>query len=182
MPPRRCARLREGELRHRRRAGIVGPGARQFARARLRRRGHRRAPAFGIRIEPVLTAHPTEAKRLSVLDQHRAIYQLIQERERALLTPTDSKRLHAQTKAALERLWRTGEILLTKPDISDERRNVLYYLRDVFPSVLPAPRDPAPLRLGIRRVRSRAHQRPGAHAANLLRHMGGRATATAIPA
>jgi phosphoenolpyruvate carboxylase len=90
-----------------------------------------------IRVEPVLTAHPTEAKRLSVLDQHRAIYQLIQERERALLTPTDSKRLHAQTRAALERLWRTGEILLTKPDLTDERRNVLYYLRDVFPSVLP---------------------------------------------
>jgi phosphoenolpyruvate carboxylase len=90
-----------------------------------------------IRVEPVLTAHPTEAKRLSVLDQHRAIYQLIQERERALLTPSDTKRLHAQTRAALERLWRTGEILLTKPDLSDERRNVLYYLRDVFPSVLP---------------------------------------------
>jgi phosphoenolpyruvate carboxylase len=90
-----------------------------------------------IRVEPVLTAHPTEAKRLSVLDQHRALYQLIQERERALLTPTDAKRLAAQTRAALERLWRTGEILLQKPDLSDERRNVLYYLRDVFPSVLP---------------------------------------------
>jgi phosphoenolpyruvate carboxylase len=90
-----------------------------------------------VRVEPVLTAHPTEAKRLSVLDQHRALYQLIQERERALLTPTDDKRLQAQTRAALERLWRTGEILLAKPELSDERRNVLYYLRDVFPSVLP---------------------------------------------
>jgi len=90
-----------------------------------------------IRIEPVLTAHPTEAKRLSVLDQHRALYELIQERERPLLTPSDAKRLQARTRAALERLWRTGEILLTKPDLSDERRNVLYYLRDVFPSVLP---------------------------------------------
>src|SRR5208282_5577478 len=69
-------------------------------------------------------------------DQHRALYQLIQERERALLTPTDTKRLAAQTRAALERLWRTGEILLTKPGLTDERRNVLYYLRDVFPAVL----------------------------------------------
>ena len=88
-------------------------------------------------MEPVLTAHPTEAKRLSVLDQHRALYQLIQERERPMLTPADENRLRVQTKAALERLWRTGEILLTKPEIADERRNVLYYLRDVFPSVLP---------------------------------------------
>jgi phosphoenolpyruvate carboxylase len=90
-----------------------------------------------VRVEPVLTAHPTEAKRLSVLDQHRAIYQLIQKREQALLTPSETKRLHSETRAALERLWRTGEILLTKPEIADERRNVLYYLRDVFPSVLP---------------------------------------------
>jgi phosphoenolpyruvate carboxylase len=90
-----------------------------------------------IRIEPVLTAHPTEAKRLSVLDQHRAIYRLIQERERAAASSAETRRLAAQTRAALERLWRTGEILLSKPDLSDERRNVLYYLRDVFPSVLP---------------------------------------------
>jgi phosphoenolpyruvate carboxylase len=128
--------LRETEL------GVTAePGLWGQALANLRERG------FGpeqiasrlnsIRIEPVLTAHPTEAKRLSVLDQHRALYQLIQERERSHLTPADSKRLNSQTRAALERLWRTGEILLSKPDLSDERRNVLYYLRDVFPSVLP---------------------------------------------
>src|SRR6516162_10032642 len=32
---------------------------------------------------------------------------------------------------------RTGEILLQKPTLADERRNVMHYLRDVFPSVLP---------------------------------------------
>lgn len=128
--------LREGEL------GMAAePGLWGQALANLRERGFSgpdiasRLPS--VRVEPVLTAHPTEAKRLSVLDQHRAIYQLIQERERALLTPTDTKRVQDQTRAALERLWRTGEILLSKPDLSDERRNVLYYLRDVFPSVLP---------------------------------------------
>ena len=128
--------LRESELGVTAEHGLWGQ-----ALARLSERGFSGADIATrlncIRIEPVLTAHPTEAKRLSVLDQHRAIYQLIQERERAMLTPTDSRRLHSQTKAALERLWRTGEILLTKPGIPDERRNVLYYLRDVFPSVLP---------------------------------------------
>jgi phosphoenolpyruvate carboxylase len=128
--------LREGEL------GVAAePGLWGQALANLQERAFTgpdiASRLHSIRVEPVLTAHPTEAKRLSVLDQHRAIYQLIQERERAQLTPTDSKRLQAQTRAALERLWRTGEILLAKPDLSDERRNVLYYLRDVFPSVLP---------------------------------------------
>jgi phosphoenolpyruvate carboxylase len=89
-----------------------------------------------IRVEPVLTAHPTEAKRLSVLDQHRAIYALLEERQRKNLTPSEERVLRAQTKAALERLWRTGEILLEKPTLADERRNLMHYLRDVFPNVL----------------------------------------------
>ncbi len=90
-----------------------------------------------VRVEPVLTAHPTEAKRLSVLDQHRELYKLIRTRERAETPPSEQKRAREKTKAALERLWRTGEILLNKPKVADERRNVFFYLRDVFPAALP---------------------------------------------
>ena len=90
-----------------------------------------------VRVEPVLTAHPTEAKRLTVLEQHRVLYNLLEQREVLNITPSARQSLRDQTKATLERLWRTGEILLTKPQISDERRNVMHYLRDVFPAVLP---------------------------------------------
>lgn len=90
------------------------------------------------RIEPVLTAHPTEAKRLPVLAQHRALAKLIKEASREGLPPVEAAAARDAVKAALERLWRTGEILLEKPTLADERRNVLYYLRDVFPEVLPA--------------------------------------------
>jgi phosphoenolpyruvate carboxylase len=90
-----------------------------------------------VRVEPVLTAHPTEAKRLAVLDQHRALFALIDSRERGNPTPSEQQLLRENTKAALERLWRTGEILLEKPSLADERRNVLHYLRDVFPAALP---------------------------------------------
>ena len=96
------------------------------------------AAAFlAVRVEPVLTAHPTEAKRLAVLDRHRALFALIDAREHGEPTPSERARLREQTKAALERLWRTGEILLEKPTLADERRNVFHYLRDVFPAVLP---------------------------------------------
>ncbi len=110
-----------------------------------------------IRVESVLTAHPTEAKRLTVLDHHRTLFALLQNRK-AIHTPTGRERHTNATKAALERLWRTGEILLEKPTLTDERRNVLNYLRDVFPKVLPilderirltwsqSGFDPAPLR------------------------------------
>lgn len=90
-----------------------------------------------VRVEPVLTAHPTEAKRLAVLDQHRTIYALLTKLEREHLSPSEEASLRDKTKSAIERLWRTGEILLEKPKLSDERRNVMHYLREVFPGVLP---------------------------------------------
>jgi len=90
-----------------------------------------------VRVEPVLTAHPTEAKRLAVLDQHRALYALLEGPDRESMPEFELHSLRLKTKAALERLWRTGEILLEKPTLTDERRNVLHYLRDVFPAVLP---------------------------------------------
>ncbi len=91
-----------------------------------------------VRVEPVLTAHPTEAKRLSVLDQHRVLFGLLERVTGGDLPSTEARTVREAVKAALERLWRTGEILLEKPTLADERRNVLHYLRDVFPSVLPA--------------------------------------------
>jgi phosphoenolpyruvate carboxylase len=39
-------------------------------------------------------------------------------------------------KAAIERLWRTGEIFLSCPDVTSEIRNVLHYFEKVFPDVV----------------------------------------------
>ncbi|MEM8873175.1 MAG: phosphoenolpyruvate carboxylase [Planctomycetota bacterium] len=88
-----------------------------------------------MRIEPVLTAHPTEAKRSTVLEQHRAMYRLMSDREDDV-TPADRDRNDLRMMASLERLWRTGEILLDKPTVDAERDNLIYYLREVFPDAL----------------------------------------------
>ncbi len=89
-----------------------------------------------IRIEPVLTAHPTEAKRLAVLEQHRALYSSMVRRENQMWTPQEQEAIRDEIKVTLERLWRTGEVHRTKPGVGEERRNVIYYLQEVFPSVL----------------------------------------------
>jgi phosphoenolpyruvate carboxylase len=89
-----------------------------------------------LRIEPVLTAHPTEAKRQTVLEHHRTLYRLLVELENTMWTEAERAVLQGQAKACLERLWRTGEIILDKPSLSDERRIVMHYLGHVFPSVL----------------------------------------------
>lgn len=88
------------------------------------------------RIEPVLTAHPTEAKRYTVLEQHRYIYLQMVQRENQMWTPQENLAIRDNIKTALDRLWRTGEIYLDKPDVASEIRNVLYYLRYIFPQVL----------------------------------------------
>jgi len=41
-----------------------------------------------VRVEPVLTAHPTEAKRLTVLEQHRVLFNLLEQREILNITPS----------------------------------------------------------------------------------------------
>ena len=89
-----------------------------------------------IRVEPVLTAHPTEAKRLAVLEQHRALYLLLVQRENRMYTPQEQTAIRDEIKVTLERLWRTGEVHRTKPRLFEERRNIVHYLQDVFPAVL----------------------------------------------
>lgn len=87
-------------------------------------------------VEPVFTAHPTEAKRWSVLALHRRLYLLLVELENHMYTATERGRLREEIKAGLEILWRTGEILVEKPDVAAERRNILYYLENTLPHVL----------------------------------------------
>ena len=89
-----------------------------------------------VRVEPVLTAHPTEAKRRTVLEHHRELYRLVVELENTMWTRSERENLEERIAACIERLWRTGEIYLDKPSIADERYSVLHYLRHVFPSVL----------------------------------------------
>ena len=75
-----------------------------------------------LQVELVLTAHPTEAKRATVLAHHRRLYERLQMHRQ--LTNESATGDHPLTeendfavKALLAILWRTGEIYLDKPDI-----------------------------------------------------------------
>ncbi|MEO5924350.1 MAG: phosphoenolpyruvate carboxylase [Bryobacteraceae bacterium] len=89
-----------------------------------------------IHVQPVLTAHPTEAKRAAILERHREIYLLLVERENPIRTPMEQATLQRRIQAAIECLWRTGENLLTRPDVDSEVRGTLHYMANVFPSAL----------------------------------------------
>jgi phosphoenolpyruvate carboxylase len=94
-----------------------------------------------LQLELVLTAHPTEAKRATVLAHHRRLFERLQLHQQTSNDALGGQNPQAEendfaVRALLAILWRTGEIYLDKPDIQSERRNVLDYLTHVFPAVL----------------------------------------------
>jgi phosphoenolpyruvate carboxylase len=89
-----------------------------------------------VTVMPVLTAHPTESKRLSVIDLHREFYLLLVKSETGNWSVAEKAIIRNEMKSLLERWWRTGEVYLEKPTVSSERNNVLHYFSKVFPKTL----------------------------------------------
>lgn len=89
-----------------------------------------------VHVEPVLTAHPTEAKRPTVLELHREMYLTLVRLENQMWSPSERRAILDELSLTMQRLWRTGEIMRTRPQVVDELENVLYYLQEVFPPVL----------------------------------------------
>ena len=89
-----------------------------------------------ISIEPVLTAHPTEAKRATILEHYRELYLLLVKKENTMYTGAEIQNIDHNIEQAVYRIWKTGEIYLEKPNVQDELRNILHYLVNVFPEVI----------------------------------------------
>ena len=87
-----------------------------------------------VRVEPVFTKHPTEAKRWAVLGLHREIVRLMRKRD-AIETTFERTFCERNLHAVLERLWLTGEIFSRKPEVENELENLSYYLKQIFPVV-----------------------------------------------
>ena len=89
-----------------------------------------------VMVMPVLTAHPTEAKRISILNLHRKVYVQLARKEQSNLSNWEQADIEETIKALLERWWRTGEVYLEKPQVASERNNVIHYIKNVFPKAL----------------------------------------------
>lgn len=89
-----------------------------------------------LRITPVLTAHPTEAKRISILELHRELYLLLVKKENKVWTYMENQAIDNNVKVLLERWWRSGEVYLEKPSLASERNNVMHFFSKVFPEAV----------------------------------------------
>ncbi|MDQ3287847.1 MAG: phosphoenolpyruvate carboxylase [Pseudomonadota bacterium] len=90
-----------------------------------------------LRIEPVFTAHPTEAVRRVLLEKERQIVtSLVADIDRGR-TPAERLADRERMRLALTASWQTAETPAAKPTVADEFEHVGYYLSDVLYRVLP---------------------------------------------
>ena len=90
-----------------------------------------------LRIEPVFTAHPTEAVRRALLEKERRIVScLVADIDRGR-TPAERAADRERIRLALTASWQTADTPPARPSVSDEFEHVSYYLTDVLYRVLP---------------------------------------------
>lgn len=91
----------------------------------------------GLRIRPVITAHPTEAKRVTVLERHRRIYLRLFDLESPRWTERERDDLVRAISDEIELLWLTGELKLEKPTVDQEVAWGLYFFNENLFDVIP---------------------------------------------
>ena len=96
-----------------------------------------RALVARLRVRPVITAHPTEAKRVTVLEKHRRIYRRLVELEAPRWTPRERSDLINAVRTEIELLWLTGELRLEKPTVAQELAWGLYFVTENLFDVVP---------------------------------------------
>ena len=88
-------------------------------------------------VSPVLTAHPTEVQRKSILDCEREIVRLLQWRDRGELTPDEQETMHNGLYRQVLALWQTAMLRLSKLEVKDEIDNGIAYYRQTFFDEIP---------------------------------------------
>ncbi len=87
-------------------------------------------------ISPVLTAHPTEVQRKSILDAERAIAELLAARS-AEMSERERAGNEALLRARVTQLWQTRMLRTAKLSVDDEIENALSYYRSTFLEQIP---------------------------------------------
>jgi phosphoenolpyruvate carboxylase len=81
----------------------------------------------GLRISPVLTAHPTEARRRTVLVALRRVYALLDRLDDPRLTPADDAEVRRRLREEITLLWRTADLRQERPTPLDEVRSAMVF-------------------------------------------------------
>ena len=138
--------IAEESFMHRRRAmagrrGPSWPGSFDATFRELHRRGlgvSQVQELMGkLAFRPVFTAHPTEARRRSIMVLMRRIFVTAEQLGGAGSSREQRHSVHRQLEAQIQTLWKTDEVRGRKPSVEDEIRTGLYYFRESLFTAVP---------------------------------------------
>lgn len=89
-----------------------------------------------IEVQPVLTAHPTEAKRTVILRKYRELYLLMVRRQNSMYNSYENQELRNEIKQLITTIWFIDEYYMEKPNVETELENVIHYFKNVFPEIV----------------------------------------------
>jgi phosphoenolpyruvate carboxylase len=117
------------------------PGSLEAVLGRLREAGVEAqtvaAAIDGLRIQPVFTAHPTEATRRTIQEKEYDIVVRLVERLNPELTPAEQSLALDRIRASLTSSWQTRIMPHARPTVADELDNILFYLTEILYRVTP---------------------------------------------
>jgi len=88
-------------------------------------------------IAPVLTAHPTEVQRRSVLDIMNAVSAILNKRDRVSETEEEREETETELRTQILTLWQTCVLRSSKPSVLDEVENVISFFDSTFFEAVP---------------------------------------------
>ncbi len=88
-------------------------------------------------VDPVFTAHPTEAKRRTVRGKLRRVRHLLRRREERELLARERKRVETEIRSELMTLWETDLLRAKRPTVLEELERSLFFLGSLW-EVVPA--------------------------------------------
>lgn len=90
-----------------------------------------------LQLEPVFTAHPTEAMRRALLEKEQDVVRGLIAGMDPSLTPQERRAERERMRTAITAAWQTAENPPTRPTVADELEHVGFYLSEVIYRVLP---------------------------------------------
>jgi phosphoenolpyruvate carboxylase len=91
-----------------------------------------------MKVELVLTAHPTEVNRRTILKKHKEIRQILDQLDHSDLTGYERKQYNNQLKSLIMGIWESDDLRRTKPTPLDEAKSGITMVENVFWDAIPS--------------------------------------------
>lgn len=131
------AEARDRVRRATRRARTTGGASEGAPLREALRRPHAREALARVRVNPVFTAHPTEARRRTVLVALRRIARLLERADDPRLSPAGDRDLRRQLREEVAVLWQTAELRRGAPTPIDEVRTAMVVFDETLYRLTP---------------------------------------------